>query len=690
MRASRLLGALAVLLAASAVCAERVTIVRDTWGVPHIYADTIPGFAYGLGWAQAEDRLEQLLRNYRLATGTMAEAFGPNFVQQDWQQRLVGQIEVCRRRYPELPAEVRAAIEAFQAGVKAYMARHPDEVPEWAPQLRPYQAVALGRMIILNWPLGRARSELQRRAEVDVGFGSNQWAVRPERTEMGCAVLCIDPHIPWDGPFRFYEFRAHARDFHVSGFGPLGAPVVGLGHNDRLGWACTTGGPDTTDVYVEQINPDNPLQYKYDGEWRDMTVRKVVIAVKGAEPVERLVESTHHGPIMLREGNRAYALACPYIGEVDLVTQLYRMNTANNLAEFKAAVGMNQLMEQNVMYADVEGNIFYVRTGRVPIRPTGYDFGVPVPGNTSATEWKGLHPMSDLVQMLNPPSGWMQNCNIGPDTMTEDCPISADDYPDYIYGARPGASNSRGRRASELLAKGRRLTLKGLMAIVLDTHAQHAEQWQAAVAAAVEALSDDPRVRELKPALDILAAWNGRMDSKQPGATLYRVLRETAKEHDPPIDAGAIAEGKRLSRRQRDALLDALSQAAATLIERYGRLKVRWGDVHRIRRGDTSYPVSGGDTGGGSTLRAVGTDREDGIYYGRSGQSWTQLVILKKGDVRSYSATPWGQSDDPDSPHYFDQGEQLFSKSRLKDTWFQPHSEAGHVETTTTLYWEGA
>lgn len=691
--------ALAVLLTAREVGGEAVTVYRDEWGVPHVYAETEAGAAYGLGWAQAEDRLEQLLRNYRLAAGTMAEAFGPEWIEHDWRQRLVGHAEVCQRRYPELPAELRAMIEAFQAGVQAYMDAHPAEVPAWAPKLEPWQVPALGRYIIFGWPLGEAMAELERRGEVDLThiptppsfpFSSNQWAVRPERTALGCAVLCIDPHIPWDGEFRFYEFRAHGGRFHVSGFGPLGAPILGLGHNEYLGWACTTGGPDTTDIYVEEVHPDNPLQYRYDGQWRDMEVQTIRIPVAGQEPVERELHRTHHGPLLLREGNRAYALACPYLSEIDVTTQLYRMGLARNLEEFRAAVGMNQLMSQNVMYADVEGHIFYVRTGRVPIRPPGFDFRRPVPGNTSRSEWLGIHPLEDLVQLLNPARGYMQNCNIGPDMMLVDSPLKAENYPAYLYGAGPGETNARGRRAVELLEQADRMTLEQAMAIVLDTHADGAEQWQAALAAAAKAWADEPWVQELRPALELLAEWNGRMDIDSAGATLYRALREMARGHQPPVDAEAIRRGEALDREQQVALLESLTAAAKHLQEQYGRLEVPWGEVHRIRRGEKSWPAAGGDSGGGQTLRAIGTSRsDDGIYYGRSGQSWTQLVLFRPGAVESYSATPYGQSDHPDSPHYTDQAEKLYSQACLKPTWFQRAALEGHIESTTTLTWAG-
>lgn len=668
--------------------AEQVTLYRDTWGVPHAWAESEAGAAFAIGYAQAEDRLEQLLRNIREAEGTMAEAFGPDWVEHDYQRRIEQHRKVCRARWNEVDPEVRRLLTAFQDGVKRYMSDHPDRVPEWAPELHPSQTISVARYVIFRWPMGAAMSELNRRDEIKLPFSSNQWAVRPERTAGGAAMLCIDPHIGWDGVFRFYEMRLHGGRLHISGFGPVGTPLVGLGHNRRLGWAFTTGGPDTTDIYAEQVNPKNPKQYRYDGKWRDMRTEKETIRVRQADKVveiEKEIDYTHHGPVFLRESNVAYAIACPYLDQIDLATQLYRMCLAENLEQFNAALDLSQMMEQNCMYADDQGNIQYVRTGRVPIRPDGYDWRVPVPGNTSKTEWKGIHKQSDLVRLLNPVSGYMQNCNIGPDTMTRNCPIKASDYPAYIYGAQPGQSNSRGRRAVQLLDADDSLTTEEAIAIVNDTHADAAEMWVAAILNAAKASDDRERVEELKPALALMENWNGHMDSDSAAASLYRAFRMHLAESSAPVRREDI-DPDNLDDGQRRALLQAFEFGADCLKKNYGRIDVPWGEIHRVARGGRDYPIAGGDSGSGMTLRAVGSSLRDGKLIGDRGQSCTQLVLFKKDGAVSWSVTPWGQSDDPRSPHYFDQAEKLFSRSRLKPTWFERDGLlAGNVESETKL-----
>ena len=648
---------------------HEVTIKRDTWGVPHIFADTLADGAYGLGYAQAEDRLEQIYSNYREALGRTAEVTNAQAVEDDFQARLARHETVCRLRYPELTGEVRDLCESFQNGVRAYIAEHPEKKLSNALELEPWMIPALGRHIIFHWPMGGAKRKLGLRPKVSPF--SNEWAVRPERTADGGALLLIDPHVGLDGLMRFYEFRLHAGGHDISGFAPSGSPFIGVGHNAFLGWACTTGGPDTTDIYVEKTDASNPVRYRYDGAWREMTSEPVTIAVKGAAPVKRTIARSHHGPIAMREGDKAYAIACPYFDEIDFVTQNFRMMTAHNLAEFDAAAAMCQMMEQNLMYADVEGNIRYLRTGRVPVRPSGFDFSKPVPGDTSKSEWLGIHPMKDLVQVLNPTTGYLQNCNISPDAMARGLDLDLSAYPKYISNIGSEPNNSRGRRAVELLESHPNLTVKEATAIIFDTHAEHSEKWQAALREVLKKSSSDKQ--DIRKAIDTIIDWDGNLNQGSVAATLYRGWQHFIEDHKLRPDSSPAK------------LISALSETIAWLHKNYGTAEVTYGQVNRFRRGDKSWPFSGGDSGSGMTLRAMKSTLEGKIFYGHWGQNWTQLVQFKRGAVKSWSMTPSGESDDAASPHYSDQAEKLFSRDQMKPTWFQPAELEGHIESTKVL-----
>ncbi|MFQ5928073.1 MAG: penicillin acylase family protein [Acidobacteriota bacterium] len=677
------------------VWAEKVTIYRDEYGVPHIFADTEEGVAFGAGYAQAEDRLEQLLRNYRRAEGRMAEIFGgeENF-RSDYIARAFRHAAVSRERYNTLARKGRACIEAFQEGVRTFMREHPEQVPEWAPELHPWQAVALERYIIWGWPLGEAHGDL-RRANIKPDplpyRGSNQWLVAGTRTAFGAPIALIDPHLNWYGQFRFYECRLYGGEIQLSGVAIVGTPFPALGHNRYLSIAMTTGGPDTSDVYEEETNPHNPRQYKYEGQWRDMSVRREKIGVKEGDRVRWVgveIESTHHGPIVARRGNKAYAVAIPYADQVKLQDQIYGMITSRNLKELKEALAMLQLMAQNIMVGTVQGDIYYLRNGRVPIRPKGFNFSRPVPGHTSASEWKGIHPLSDLIQITNPPQGYMQNCNIAPIFMMKDCPLTQARFKDrpYLYDERENL-HQRAAMVLELLAKNNRVSVKDAMEMTLSTQVYKAQLWQELLRNA-----GSPEQPDLKRFYDLILDWNRRSDFDSTGAVAYKYWKDSLGPQLARLVDPGEAPKKALAPQR---LHEALRVGAKQLLSHFGSLEVMYGQIFRVGRkgSDADYPVGGGSlrVSGMATPRAIGfQEREDRTYVGYRGQSATQLVILSD-PPHSYTVVPLGQSDHPESGHWDDQARELFSKVKMKPTYFLDRPELlKHVTARKELEWEGA
>jgi acyl-homoserine lactone acylase PvdQ len=432
---------LAVLLLSCTLAfgAENVRILRDEFGVPHIFATTAAGAAFGSGYAQAEDRLEELLRNYRKAEGTMSEVFGENWFRHDYRQRLWRHRRVAEEHYKELDANTRGMIEAFQAGVTHFMTEHPEQVPAWAPKIEPWQVVALGRYIIWGWPEGEAGGDLLRagiQPDPVAYHGSNEWLIAPWRTAMHAPIAVIDPHLTWYGEFRFYEMRIYGGELGYSGAAIVGLPFPTLGHSRYISIAMTTGGPDTSDVYEEEI-ADN--KYHFGDEWRPVQSWTEKIGVKVGDKVDWKAvtfEYTHHGPIVAHKNGKAYAMAIPYAEQFRLFEQSWGMATAHNLAEMKKALGMRQYMAQNIMVGTVDGDIYYVRNGRVPVRPSGCDPSKPMRG-AGGCEWQGIHAFEDLVQIENPPQGYMQNCNISPWVMMKDSPLVPEKYAahPYLYDA---------------------------------------------------------------------------------------------------------------------------------------------------------------------------------------------------------------------------------------------------------------
>ena len=671
--------------------ATEATLYRDEFGIPHVYAPTLEAAAFAVGYAQAEDRLEELLKNYRRASGTLAEVVGPESYRNDLIARMFRHEEIGREKYGQVSPKVRAVIEAYQAGIKYFMKQHPEQVPSWAQEIHPWDVVALGRYIIWGWPLGEAGGDLLRAGiqPDDVGYhGSNEILIGPGRTAMKAPIAVIDPHLSWYGEFRFYQIRIYAGDFNVSGVSILGTPLPSLGHSRYCSIAMTTGGPDTSDVFAEELNPANPHQYRYDDQWRDLQVRKVRIGVKQGDQVawkEVEIEYSPHGPIVAHKNGKAYAMAIPYYEEVGLTDQTYETLTARNLAEMKRALAHLQLMAQNVMVATVQGDIYYLRNGRVPIRAPGTDPSRPIVGAYSTNEWRGIHPFSDLVQLENPPQGYMQNCNVTPFGMMKDSPLSPEKYArfPYLYNAtRDTPRHQREEMMTELLDAAHAVTVKDAIGIAFNPQVYHADRWQDRVKVAWAKAPDTDKEGDAAAVYDLIEKWNRRSDADSEGALAYYAFKkgldeDISRDVEPPSD---LADKE---------VFIALRKAAKWLKSNFGSVYVAYGKYFRVGRkgGDRTYPVGGGSVSdaGMATPRAIGFSKVGKEMVGHSGQTSTQIVVMSN-PPESYTVVPLGVSDHKNSGHWDDQAEQLFSKSKVTPTYFMNRNELlKHVTATEVL-----
>jgi len=669
------------------------TIYRDEFGIPHVFAPTLEDAAFAVGYAQAEDRLEELLKNYRRATGTMAEAFGGGSFRDDLMQRVMRHAEISQTKYATVSPKVRAVIESFQRGVKSFMKEHPEQVPPWAQEIRPWDAIALGRYIIWNWPMGEAAGDLGR-AGISLGpipyRGSNEMLIAPSRTAMNAAIAIVDPHVGWYDSIRFYEIRIYTPEYNASGVSILGMPLPALGHSRYCSVAMTTGGPDTSDIFEEEVDPANPKQYRYDGQWRDFTVRKTTIRVKSGEkldPREVPLYYSHHGPIVAQKGNKAYAMAIPYFDEVGLADQTYEMMKARNLAEMKQALARLQLMAQNIMVSTVQGDIYYLRNGRTPIRPAGVDPRLPIPGNTSATEWQGIHPMSDLVQIENPPCGWMQNCNCSPMAMMNKDQPRHEQFAGraHVYNELPKrATHQRAEMVNELLDSASHVTVEQAIEIAFCTQVWRAERWQARLKEAWNHATELDQKGDARVLYSLIADWNRRCDPDSKGALAYYAFKkalggEAARQTEPPAN---LTDAQ---------LLEAVRNGAAGNKAQFGEVAVPYGHYFRVGRrgGDRNYPVGGGSAHdvAMATPRAISfassADRKQMV--GQGGQSATQIVIMTD-PPESYAIIPLGESDHKESGHWDDQAEKLFSKGKALQTYFlRPDELMKHVTSKKVL-----
>ncbi len=687
------LGLLAVPSGRAEEPGSSTTIYRDEFGIPHVFAPTLLDAAFAVGYAQAEDRLEELLKNYRRASGTMAEAFGPGSFRDDLMQRVMQHREISQAKYGTVSPKVRAVIESFQKGVKRFMKEHPEQVPPWAQEIRPWDAIALGRYIIWNWPMGEAAGDLGR-AGIQLGpfpyRGSNEMLIAPSRSAMNAAIAIIDPHVGWYDSIRFYEVRIYTPEYNVSGVSILGMPLPSLGHSRYCSVAMTTGGPDTSDIFEEEINPANPTQYRYDGQWRDLSVKTTTIKVKTGDRLEARevpLHYSHHGPIVAQKSGKAYAMAIPYFEEVGLADQCYEMMKARNLGEMKQALSHLQLMAQNIMVGTVHGDIYYLRNGRTPIRPAGVDSRRPIPGNTSATEWRGIHPISDLVQIENPSDGWMQNCNCSPMAMMNKDQPRHEQFAEraHVYNDSPDRqTHQRAEMVRDLLNSASHVTVNQAIEIAFCTQVWHAEQWQARLKLAWKRATDTDLSGDAASLYALIQDWDRRADPDSTGALAYYAFKkalgaETARHTEPPPNLTD------------EQLLGAVRKGAASNKAQFGAVAVPFGQYFRVGRrgGDRNYPVGGGSLNelGMATPRAVSfaPSRDGKHLVGQGGQSATQIVIMTD-PPESYAIIPLGESDHKESGHWDDQAEKLFSKGKALRTYFlRPDELLKHVTSKKVL-----
>ncbi len=692
--------------------AGKTVVYRDTWGVAHIYAPTAEAGLYAMGWAQAEDRPEQLLQSILIAIGEISSIAGPDQVQTDLRSRMFDHYGVAKRKWDTIPANVQSHVKAFARGMNDYFASHPESTPPWwgARQIDEYMIVAFGRLFLYNWSIDEAYGDLKR-GGIEPGYdpaqrGSNQWAVSPSRSEVKAPILYIDPHLSWWGPSRFWAVRIHAGELEGSGVTLPGSPYIGLGHNANVAWAMTTGGPDTADIFELTLNEDG-TKYKYDDEWRDLTNREVTINVRGTDE-EHTIQESHLGPIVAIRNGKAYAAAMAYAESVGNSTSWYTFNTATDYTGMMEGLAGVELFPQNVMVADTAGNIYYQRTGRVPIRPAGFDYAVPVDGSTSASAWQGIHPATDLLQVLNPPQGWMQNCNIPPDAMMPGSPFKLADTRDYIFASkdhganRDGWTNQRGARAIEYLSSDDSVSISEALAFAVDTKVYGVERWLAELRKAHgtwgEQQAHNPNYVK---GMDDLLKWDGKLDADSTGALKYYYWRRQmvsdfssanvdpiAKQIDQwyrIVSGEAETEPAIEETRQRD-FLATFARAMDRLVDEMKSIDASYGDKFRVGRDDASWPVGGGGDFGTRTLRSMEYDKEKSDYtqWGDGGQTSTQIIVLTK-PVQSWWFLPVGQSDRKDSPHYRDLAERAFSPAQLQPTWWLPQDLVGHIESRTLL-----
>lgn len=671
--------------------AQSVTIYRDKFGVPHVDGPTDASVIFGFAYAQAEDYFWQVEDTYIQSIGRYAEVMGESGLQSDMINRLYEIPSSSQNDFPSLDPKVQEICKAFTAGLNYYLHRNPEVKPRLITRFEPWHVIAYERHMMLQRLLGRSHAPRSRLKpwleEQEASTGSNAWAIGPSRTKEKTAMLFINPHQPFFYAGQFTEGHIRSGEgWNFSGSTFPGGPFPTMGHNEYLGWAHTVNEPDVADVYrVTFDDPNNRLNYKYgDGhktaaEWTD------TIGVKTGNEVKKhtyTFRKTHFGPVIAKENDNQYlAVKIANWHEGSRIVQSLGMTRARNFDEWYAAMSQLKLQMFNTVYADVDGNIFYLYNGAVPRRDPKYDWERPVDGADTNTEWKGIHPIQELPQVLNPPSGYVQNCNSTPFTTTDDGNPFAKDFPPYMveekYDDKRRAVVSR-----YLLRQAEKFTFKDWQRLAFDTTMYWPMTEVPKYARVLEDVraSDPALAAKVQPLIEHLRDWDFQNSVDCTQSTLAMQWYEQLYGRGYPVE-----DLKPEFKQSPAARLSALVTAAEKLESMFGSWKVPYGDIHRMQRHINvpdgtpppfsddlpSIPCVGipGPPGVAYTVYFTESTPERKLRYATTGGSFMGVYEFKKGKIKAGTLLQFGQSADPNSPHHFDQA-KLYSKQQFKPAWF--------------------
>jgi len=656
--------------------ARTVTIYRDTYGVPHVFGRTDASTVFGFAYAQAEDNFWRVEENFILALGRASEVYGEKGLDEDRLNHALEIPRLAQAEYARLDPLMRLLCDSFAAGFNYYIARHLEVRPRLLTKIEPWYTLAFIRYNYYQNGFARDRSLRQTQLQtaeneiendLKAHTGSNGWVVGPSKSATGHAMLFVNPHLPFFGPGQVYEGHVHSDEgWNFTGYTRFGFPLPYVGHNENGGWVSTDNAADLTDVYLETFDdPARPLAYKYGNGYRTATERVEEIKVRTASGFETrrfTMRKTHHGPILGARDGKLLAMRMAKFEADGWLREWYDMTRAKSLGALKQAMKPLNMLFGNVMYADRQGNTWYLYNGAVPRRDPRFDWTKPVDGSDPATEWQGFHTMSDLPQLENPKTGWMQNCNTTPFLLTSEGNPDSKQFPKYMVQE---GDNPRGAISREILAGKPTFTFDEWRRLAFDNRVMNAgTRLPALLAALKEHLAGSEVNPKLREANDELAQWDFRSTNDSVAMTLFSLWHDRVSRERT---AGPVTQ------------LAALTDVVNALERDFGTWKVAWGEISRLQRRDESkdeqfqdsrpsIPVSGvnGNDGAVFTFYA-GPVRGQKRRYGVAGGSYVSVVEFGPR-VRAFSVHTFGASGDPKSPHYMDQA-ALYARGEFKPAW---------------------
>ncbi|MBX9783627.1 MAG: penicillin acylase family protein [Chitinophagaceae bacterium] len=691
--------------------ANEVTIIRDGWGVPHVYGTTDAAAVFGLMYAQCEDDFKRVEMNYIEKLGRKAEALGEKELYNDLYIRLIIDSADAVADYNKAPQWLKQLMNAWADGINFYLYKHPEVKPALLARFKPWYpllwtdgsigAISTGditeqdvkKFYSAAQPLTASASEPavndemvftnNERKHTD---GSNGFAIAPSKTESGNAILYINPHTTF-----YFRPEVHVNSnegLNVYGAVTWGQFFIYQGFNPYCGWMHTSSNVDVSDMYAEEIKKEGAgYVYKYDGKWLPVKEKSILLKYKnGNELKAKTVTAyfTQHGPVMAKRNNQIISVQSNNRDMKGLM-QSWLRTKAKGLDDYKKVMELKANTSNNTVFADSKGNIAYWHGNFVPVRDKNLNWGKVMDGTTSATNWKGLHTEEQVIHMYNPSTGFIQNCNSTPFTVSGSASPKKKDYPVYMA---PDGENFRGINAVRVLSKENKFTIDKTIAAGYDTYLAAFEILIPALIKIYEANipATDTFYNAIKEPMNLLKQWDYRV-AENSVATALAI--EWAQLLGPAIrkvyiedgETDQVAATKLFADSASPAqLLNPLLMVVNNFKNKFGKWNVAWGELNRYQRvsneiqqkyddSKESFPVAFASSAWGM-LPAYNSNYYPGakLRYGTSGNSFICAAEFGKR-IKAKSLLAGGVSGDVNSPHFKDQL-LMYTKGQFKEVLF--------------------
>jgi acyl-homoserine-lactone acylase len=685
--------------------ARNITIVRDDWGIAHIYGKTDADAVFGMEYAQAEDDFNRVETNYITSLGRLAEAEGESRIYQDLRMKLFIDPAVLKTQYAASPAWLQKLMTAFADGLNFYLLKHPDVKPRVIQRFEPWMALSLtegsvplggdvdkvnlGQLQAFYGKVPASPEPLPGDEQPQEPGGSNGMAVAPANTAAHHALLLINPHTS------FY-FRSELQMVSDEGLNAYGAATWGQffiyqGFNDRAGWMHTTSGVDAVDEYLETVEKrGDRYYYKYGNDQRPLVTREIVVPYKTASGMAEkkfTVYSSQHGPIV-REMNGKWVSIRIMQEHIKALMQSYMRTKAKDYKSYWKTMELQANSSNNTIFADADGDIAYFHGNYIPKRDTSFDWTKPVDGSNPATEYHGLLSIEETPHLLNPKSGWLYNCNNWPWSAAGPSSPKKEDYPVYVES---GGESARGLHAIRVLQDKKDFTLDSFLAAAYDSYLPWFEKPIPALIKAWDATPDgNPLKAKVAEQIGLLRKWDFRWGVTSIPTSLAVFWGDEVRRRLGGGRRGGGSGDDAFASAPAEQLLQALAAASDKLAADFGTWKTPWGDINRFQRLNDDIAPSFDDAGASipvgftssqwGSLASFGARAYPGTkkWYGTSGNSFVAVVEFGE-TVKAKAVTAGGENGNPASKHFNDEAKR-YSTGELRDVYFYRSQLKGHTE----------